>query len=381
MNLREIYRSLISNKIRAILAMLGICIASASIVGLLYSGILATEASLKQIEAMGTQLLSVSVVDQKANGYNFKQINKVQNRHKSIKSIIPIVKLHENINIEFNNIKANFLLVTPDIMEAGKLKLHSGRFLRFADIPMTTCVIGDKVFNKLKKHGVLSVIGKKISFGNGSCLVVGRMQKNIDNFFIPEDLNNSVISHIPKSFSGVKDLLVNFKQGVNVMDISSYIIGDLKSIISNKNIFSRTPQFLINHIKNQKNNMQWLLGVIAGISLLVGGIGIMNIMLISVLERRQEIGLRLAIGANKNSIIRLFLFESLLLCAVGGILGISIGLCFSLVVAHISHWTFSWHIWPILLGLFSSSLAGVLFGYYPAKKAANMDPIECIKIH
>jgi putative ABC transport system permease protein len=123
-----------------------------------------------------------------------------------------------------------------------------------------------------------------------------------------------------------------------------------------------------------------LLGLIGGISLLVGGIGVMNIMLVSVLERRREIGIRLALGARKRDIQALFLSEAVLLALIGGIIGIVAGIIGSFIIAELAHWQFSIFIWPVLVGFSVSVLVGIVFGFYPAHQAAKLDPIETLRM-
>ena len=132
-------------------------------------------------------------------------------------------------------------------------------------------------------------------------------------------------------------------------------------------------------MKKQMQMFTLLLGAIGSISLIVGGVGVMNVMLVSVSERKKEIGIRRAIGARQSDIQTQFLIESLVLCFVGGILGISVGIGASWVIAHVSHWQFIFSMVSVFLGVGVSVGVGIFFGFYPARQAARLSPIEALR--
>ena len=141
----------------------------------------------------------------------------------------------------------------------------------------------------------------------------------------------------------------------------------------------RSPEQIIKSMQKQQSTFTVLLGVIGGISLLVGGIGVMNIMLVSVVERHREIGIRRAIGARQSNIKWLFLTESITLSLFGGVMGVIIGILTSFVIAHLFHWQFFFFATPAVIGFAVSVFVGVFFGYYPAHRASKLDPILLLR--
>jgi putative ABC transport system permease protein len=132
-------------------------------------------------------------------------------------------------------------------------------------------------------------------------------------------------------------------------------------------------------MSKQSEILTVFLALIGGVSLLVGGIGVMNIMLVSVVERRREIGIRLAVGATRNDIRSLFLFEAVILALIGGTLGVLIGISIAYIIASLCHWEFTLFFMPPFMGFVVSATTGVFFGFYPAHKAALLDPIDALR--
>ena len=145
------------------------------------------------------------------------------------------------------------------------------------------------------------------------------------------------------------------------------------------NLFLRSAKQIIASMESQGRIFTLLLAVIGGISLLVGGIGVMNVMLVSVTERKKEIGIRKAVGARNIDIQMLFLVEAVMLSLLGGVFGVTIGLIFTRVVAYFSDWPFSLHFMPALVGFAVSVITGVFFGFYPARRAAALEPIVSLR--
>ena len=136
---------------------------------------------------------------------------------------------------------------------------------------------------------------------------------------------------------------------------------------------------ILSIITEQSQTFRWLLGMIGGISLFVGGIGVMNVMLMSVIERRQEIGLRMAVGATKNNILCMFLLESIIQTVLGGLLGVIFGMVISYFIAFFAGWSFAIYLTPPLIGFAVSVMVGLLAGLYPALRASNLDPIVTLR--
>ncbi len=151
------------------------------------------------------------------------------------------------------------------------------------------------------------------------------------------------------------------------------------TIAPDKQIRFRDPQQIIDIVSKQRSTFTWLLSAIGGISLLVGGIGVMNIMLVSVIERRKEIGVRMAIGARRKDILEMFLIESVVLTGFGGLIGVIIGTVTTLLLALLSGWEYSFHIFPAALGFVVSTGVGMFSGFYPSYRASQLDPIATLQ--
>lgn len=378
-NIEQALKALSANKFRTFLSMLGVAVGAGAVVGLLYSGMLASENSLKQIRSMGSRFVSLNLVGSETNGFLSADLAKILHRHDRIQTIVPMQNTAESILVAGHKLSTTLFATSPGFAEIIKLKLARGRFVHNADSPATTCVVGAKLAAKIAKFGVLNSVNKNIYINGSACLVVGELASMPANFFLPMDINDAVITGISPHSLDIKNLLVQFKTEADVISQSGYVIADLRAQVPGGHFFERTPNFLLDHIKSEQRNRQLLLAVIAGISLIVGGIGIMNIMLVSVAERRLEIGLRLAVGATKQDILYLFVAEASLISIIGGCIGVLFALILSYVMTLFSDWTFQVFYWPVLLGLGVSSLLGVFFGYYPASKAAALDPIVCIR--
>ncbi len=214
--------------------------------------------------------------------------------------------------------------------------------------------------------------------------MVGVADKWPENSFFNEDVNRSVLIPIDMSMvleknAQIRNVIMRLQKNANPdqtqNEIKQFIHGNAPEL----KIFFRSAKELIASMKSQQKIFTLLLGMIGGISLLVGGIGVMNVMLVSVAERRREIGIRKAIGARRKDIRALFLFEAIALALFGGIVGVILGVTVSLVIAYFADWGFGIYLMPPLIGFIVSTATGVFFGFYPAHRASKLDPIETLR--
>lgn len=180
-------------------------------------------------------------------------------------------------------------------------------------------------------------------------------------------------------YTSVNNIIVRLQPDTNIDQIEQLISDVAAKVLHGKSISYRSAKELITKMKKQSAILTLFLALIGSISLLVGGIGVMNIMLVSVVERKREIGIRLAVGATPTDIAILFLIESVLLYLLGGLLGVIIGILIAYLLSLVWHWTFTFFIWPPIAGFTVSALTGVFFGFYPAFLAAKLDPIEGLR--
>ena len=205
-----------------------------------------------------------------------------------------------------------------------------------------------------------------------------------ENTFFNQDVNKALIiplesSQLITEYATINNIVMQLKPDINIEAVQAKIQKILGTMIPGKQFFFRSAKQLITSMTNQRNTLTLLLALIGSISLLVGGIGVMNIMLVSVVERRREIGIRLAVGARARDIRHLFLVESVTLSLVGGVLGVIIGILTSYVIATFAQWPFEIFLLPPLVGFMVSVAVGVFFGFYPAYQASKLDPIQTLR--
>jgi putative ABC transport system permease protein len=245
-------------------------------------------------------------------------------------------------------------------------------------------VIGDGLAQQIREVSMDDPIGKQLRIGQALYTIIGVASPWKENGFFNEDINQSAIVPLAGIKLIHKDAKIN--NAVILLKPDSpidFVIEEIKNIITEQaptiSVFPRSAKQIIASMESQGRIFTLLLAVIGGISLLVGGIGVMNVMLVSVSERKKEIGIRKAVGAKNNQIQTLFLVESVMLALLGGVLGVLLGLIFTWIVSCFSHWNFSVHWLPPLAGFLVSAATGIFFGFYPARRAARLEPVVSLR--
>jgi putative ABC transport system permease protein len=280
--------------------------------------------------------------------------------------------------------------VNEDYPAANNQFVGEGRFVTESDVQRSApvVVIGASIAETLFPG--LDPLGKKIAIAGRSYTVVGVMEKQGQSFFESVDQHlylpiTTFDSHFPwiKRNIGVNIATIPKSAGLmqKIMDEGTQVLRIRRKVPFDKpNDFGiRTNDQAVRSFKQITGGIAMAMVFIAGISLLVGGVGVMNIMLVTVTERTREIGIRKAIGAVRRDIVTQFLTEAMTLSAIGGVIGISIGLAISLVVRKVSPLATATPLWSILVGLGVSVSIGLFFGIYPAWKAAKLDPVEALR--
>ncbi len=380
---------------RSALTLLGILVGTASVVALLSSGELATQHALKEFKALGTNLLSVSIQStgqsQQAGAGQGKQDKLTLNEVQQIDDSTPLITQAGPYTLNFGQmsyhgqpLQGSIIGVTGEIATVIKLEMASGRFISYLDNNMHYAVLGNAIASKLKSLGLRSPIGEQIRVGQGYFTVVGTLHKWPENMFMYADINNSIIIPISTSmqmskYVNIDNIIFRLKQNANIPDVEKKLNDVMKTLLPSKKLFYRSPQELVASMQKQRETFTLMLGAIGGISLIVGGIGVMNIMLVSVIERRREIGVRMAVGARRRDIQLMFLTEAIILALFGGLIGVIVGVLVTITIAEISRWGFSLYYFPPLLGFVVSALVGIFFGFYPAYKASRLNPIDTLR--
>ncbi len=398
--LKIAWRGLIANKIRSALTMLGIIIGVGSVVAMISIGAGANQSVTGRIQGLGSNLLTVIAGSSGSSGGvhqaagtaasltldDAKAIEK--NMPTLIKNVSPeynsqsqVVYLNQNINTQING-------VTEKYQAVHNFKAKYGSYISEADVNAQSrvAVLGQEVVNNL--FAGRDPIGKTIKIKNIPFRVIGVMEyKGGSGFRNPDDVIFIPLTTAQKRVFGgnnLRSISIEVSQK-NLMATASAQITNLllnRHKITDPNaadfqIFNQAD--LLSTLNQVTRTLTLLLGGIAGISLLVGGIGIMNIMLVSVTERTREIGLRKAVGAKRRDILTQFLIEAIVLSLIGGGLGLVLGITGSRIIASIAGWPTVVSLNSIWLAFFFSAGIGIVFGVFPARRASMLSPIDALR--
>lgn len=380
------FANLTATTMRTVLAMLGILVGTASVVAMVSSGQMATQQALVQFKALGTDMLAISISNDSNSGggggggsdnnpLDLAKAQAVQSASPAIDTVAPYTLLYAPITYHGDSINGSLIGATQALANVIRINMLSGRFVSDLDHYQLFCVVGNKIYKNLQDH-VKNPLGTQIKIGDNIFTIVGIADAWPENAFFYQDINNAIIipimtSKLLSKYATIDNLVIRLKPNADIPAVQTAITNYINGAAPGKKLFFRSAKELIKSMTAQRKIFTLLLGFIGSISLLVGGIGVMNIMLVTVLERRREIGIRLALGARRSEIQWMFLSEAVLLSLAGGILGIITGLLCSFIIAEFAHWQFTVFLWPPLIGFTVSVLIGVFFGFYPRTKLRN----------
>lgn len=406
-NFKIALRALRANKMRSILTMLGIVIGVATVVALLSIGKGATASITSEIQSSGSNLLTVSpgrlqfgprgggASQQQSHLYYSDYELLARGLEQNITAIVPTYQSSYVVKYGDESFSVSVTGVTPEYQEVRSYDVATGRFIGDGDnkAQARVAVLGSQTAGDL--FGSLSPIGKTISVNGIKFEVVGVLESkgssgfgsSDDAVYIPLDTGYDKVFGSTANYNGkktVNTILVSVKTTELMNTASAQIEYMLRrshklaaSDESDFNVMSQTDTLDI--LSSITNTLTIFLGAIAGISLLVGGIGIMNIMLVSVTERTKEIGLRKAVGATRNQILTQFLIETVTLSLLGGVIGILFGVGIATFFSVTGLITSVITIDSILLAFFFTLVIGLFFGIYPAFRAANLHPMVALR--
>lgn len=393
-------RALANNKLRAFLTMLGIIIGVASVITMLAIGQGSKRSIQTQIAEMGSNMIMIHPGGDMRGGVRrdasemqtlkLENYEKLREETNYLSGISPNVSSSGQLVNGNNNYPSSVSGVGLDYLKIRQLDVENGEMFTEADIQSSAkvCIIGKTIVDNLFPDGS-DPVGKVIRFNKIPFRVVGVLKAKGYNF-MGMDQDDIVLA--PYTTVMKRLLAVTYLQGIYASalseDMTDYAIEEITSILrrehklknSDDDDFTiRSQQELSTMLNSTTDLMTTLLACIAGISLVVGGIGIMNIMYVSVTERTREIGLRMSVGARGIDILSQFLIEAILISITGGIIGVIIGCGASWIVKSVAHWPIFIQPWSVFLSFAVCTVTGVFFGWYPAKKAADLDPIEAIR--
>ncbi|MGA9997614.1 MAG: ABC transporter permease [Pyrinomonadaceae bacterium] len=401
MIIRVAFRALVRNKMRAALTMLGIIIGVSAVIAMVSIGQGAQASVQAQIESMGTNLLFVSAGAQNVGGVRsgagdsgtntltVEDLEAIRREVPSVAMVTPTINARSQLVVSNQNWNTSVQGVSEQYPEVRKWTVQSGAFFTETDVRSAARVIvlGQTIADNLFPGA--DPLGQSVRVMNLPFKVVGVMARKGQD---PQGRDQDDTAFAP--YTAVqKKLLGNTRVQVAYVSAISQDatytaqtqITDLlrqrhKLSANEPNDFSVRNMTDVAEAANETNSiMTMLLGSIAAVSLLVGGIGIMNIMLVSVTERTREIGIRMAIGARSSAVRSQFLIESIVLSLTGGLVGILLGVVVSIAIPRMLGWPTLVSTAAIIGSVIFSAAVGIFFGYYPARKAAGLDPIEALR--
>ncbi|MDR2038819.1 MAG: ABC transporter permease [Bacteroidales bacterium] len=398
--LKIAYTALMRNKTRALLTMLGIIIGIASVIAMVSIGESSQQSINDQISSTGTNLIMVMRSNQRQGGVNIgsssvqslkiKDVEAVQNGAQYVSMVSPIVSSSGQLVYGSNNWPGSIQGGNTDLINIRNYTLASGTFFTEQDIKTSNkvCVVGQTVVDNLFTNGE-NPVGKTIRFGRIPFKIIGVLESKGQNS-MGQDQDDVLMA--PYTTVQKRILAINYLHMIMASaaseDVAEVAAQEVESIIreshglrtGQSNDFDvRTQQEMLEMMNSVMGFITILLAAVASISLIVGGIGIMNIMYVTVTERTKEIGLRMSIGAKNKDILLQFLCESTILSLIGGIIGIVFGLGLSYLASTLLNWPFIISTQAVVLAFFVCTAIGMFFGWYPAKKAAALDPINALR--
>lgn len=395
------FRAIAANKLRSFLTMLGIIIGVASVIAMLAIGQGSKKSIQAQIAEMGSNMIMIHPGQDKGPGGVRQDASEMQSMKlkdyetlvqdaKYLAAVSPSINSSGQFINGNNNSPSTLYGVSPDYLTIRQLKIEEGEGFTEQEIKTSAkvCIVGKTIVDNLFPNGE-DPVGKIIRFKSIPFRIIGVLKSKGYNSF---GMDQDDIVLAPYTTVMKRILAVTYLQGINCSaiseDMTDKAIEDVTELLRRNHKLKddatddfsiRSQQELSSMMNSTSDLMTTLLLCVACISLVVGGIGIMNIMYVSVTERTKEIGLRMSVGARGIDILNQFLIEAILLSVTGGIIGIFIGIGASFSINYFAKWPIFVQPWSVLVSFCVCTATGVFFGWYPAKKAAELDPIEAIR--
>ncbi|MGB5666376.1 MAG: ABC transporter permease [Maribacter sp.] len=401
LNLLKIaFKAIVLNKMRTLLTMLGIIIGVASVIAMLAIGEGSKESIRETISSMGSNMITIrpgadNRGPARGSGGNVQTLTLqdykvIKAKSELLSYITPVVNGGGQVINGSNNWPSTIYGVNPDYLNIKVVGLQSGSMFTDAEVSSASkvVIIGQTVVDNVFPDGQ-DPVGQMIRFNNIPFKVIGVLEEKGENTF-GQDQDDVVIA--PYTTVQKRILAIDYLNQIMASAISeddapeavtqvSEILRSQHKLMDNEedDFHVRSMEELISTFSSTSEMLTILLVAVASISLLIGGIGIMNIMYVSVKERTKEIGLRMAVGGKGSDILMQFLIEAILISITGGLLGVILGLGSTIFIEKFLHWPTSVALYSIIISFAVCAVTGIFFGWYPAKKAAALDPITALR--
>ena len=374
-------KNIVNNKLRSLLTMLGLVIGIASVIILVGIGNGTSSQVTSQVQSLGADILTLSIQSSDTS-LEYSQIDDIL-KLSNTESVAPYKSVRSTVTRgDTTSQRASIIATTPDYMAVTNLTISSGRVLSQIDLENNSkvCLLGSDIAETL--FSLSNPVGQSIKVDGDNYTVIGvlttvgsSMGSNVDDMIVMPFTTAKYLG----SDTSINSLYIKVSDENKIESTTTIIENYIESTLGiTTDYFCVSSQnSMLDTMDSINNTLSLLLGGIASISLIVGGIGVMNVMLVSVTERTKEIGIRKALGAKRIDILMQFLIEALVLCLFGGIIGVLIGLGVGTILGKMGY-TFSPSTGIVLIAFLSSAVIGTVFGIFPANKASKLNPIEAL---
>ena len=381
----EAVGNLLAARQRSILALIGIMVGAGAVIAMLNVGTIAREETLRQFRQMGTDILLLRAESAQGLGdLPLAQTEALPATLPAVLGVAPFMIGGGNASFEGNSRNAGHLGVTEAFASLARLRVAQGRFISRHDRFEPFIVLGADLAGSLSTPYATVRPGSPVRVGRYVFTVIGILERSLPSPMLPTDVNEAMFFSLPNarrimSAPNLAWAVARVAPTADAEATGRAIAAALQQSMGVQTLQVQSARSLIAGMTSQMQLFTLLLGAVGSIALVLGGVGVMNIMLVSIQERRREIGVRLAIGARRSDIRFLFLAEAAALSVVGGACGILLGVAGAWAFARLSGWDYVFSPTAVPLGAGVSIAVGLFFGFYPAVMASRLDPIVALR--